>query len=140
MIKTFILVLSLMLSAAANAELKDFTKQIYVVGVGQFKLKYFYSGEPVSRPRSLQIFVKCINSTEWNPVGEYKMCELTKYEYDAKTKKLMVNYIDGRVEPAMSRSHCDQLGNGELQLADKCAAPAPSGGEPFHSGTGAATK
>jgi hypothetical protein len=111
----------LFLSFAASAEiLKNFDKQNYVVGVGQVRLKYVFLGEPVSRPRSLKIWVKCEKSKEWKAVGEYQMCALDKYEVDTKAKKLSVNYLDGRVNLQTGESHCDQVGSGEVDLAKQC--------------------
>ncbi len=120
--KTLILILSLIIpgAGAATKYRRNFTKQLYVVDVGQFKMEYSLHGEPISRPRSLKIWVKCIGTKDWQPVGEYRMCELTKYEYDAKDKKLKVEYIDGRVEDVTGKTFCDQMGSGDLPLADVC--------------------
>lgn len=113
------LLLTLFSLHAANYR-EDFKKQIYVNGVGQVKLVYLFSGEPVSRPRSLSIYVKCQGTKEWEPVGQYQMCELKDYQYDAKTRKLSVQYVDGRVNPVTGVSVCDQRGEGQLDLGALC--------------------
>lgn len=108
-------------SALAKSEYKkDFSRQIYVLDVGQLKLDYKLTGEPVSRPRSLELRIKCQGAKDWKAVGVYQMCELKNYEYDAKTKTLKVEYTDGRVEATTGISHCDQAGSNELPLADLC--------------------
>jgi hypothetical protein len=124
MMSELILFLAFCLSFSASADVevqdKDFTKQIYVVGVGQVKLDYKYRGEPVSRPRALQIWVKCPKAKKWTAVGEYQMCALDKYDYDAKTKKLSLKYQDGRVNERTGESFCDQAGSAELDLSTLC--------------------
>lgn len=115
------LILILFLSLSTSAEiLKDFDKQNYVNGVGQLRLKYIFTGEPVSRPRSLKIWVKCEKKKDWKPVGEYQMCALDKYEVDPKNKKLSVKYLDGRVNIQTGESHCDVAGNDEVDLSKIC--------------------
>lgn len=99
---------------------KNFVKQVYVNGVGQIKLVYKFAGEPVSRPRSLQIWVKCAKAKTWEPVGEYQMCELNQYELKAKEKKLVVSYNDGRADPTTGRSYCDVRGEGTVDLSPLC--------------------
>ncbi len=123
MIRLIFTLLAFSFAKGASGEgrlLKDFTKQIYVLDVGQLKLEYRYNGEPISRPRSLDIWVKCQGKTEWEPVGMYLMCELVKYDYEAGTKKLLVKYNDARVNQRTGESFCDQLGEGELSLGTLC--------------------
>jgi len=121
MIQLILLILSLHPASYAEGKYKkDFTKQIYVNGVGQIKLVYRFTGEPVSRPRGLQIWIKCPKSKEWDPVGEYQMCELNNYELDAKGKTLNVSYNDGRADPNTGKSFCDVRGEGKVDLAPLC--------------------
>lgn len=117
-----LLLISLTFTAHAEGKFrKDFKKQLYVVGIGQIKLDYIFSGEPVSRPRSLQIYIKCEKATAWKPVGEYQMCELKDYELDPNKKILKVTYLDGRVNPISGQSYCDRAGEGEVDLKPLCA-------------------
>lgn len=110
------------LRAEAGKYGTGFTKQIYVVGVGQLKLQYVDVGEPVFRPERLKIWVKCEGKKSWKPVGEYHMCDLDDYQYDSVTKELRVLFQDGRVSQGVS--YCDVKGDERLPLANLCTAPA----------------
>ena len=108
------------IATTAAEKYPDFTRQIYVNGVGQAKLEYAFTGEPISRPRSLTLFIKCKKGEPWRELGTYLMCELKDYNYDAKTKKLSIKYIDGRVNQETGESICDQLGESEFDFSNVC--------------------
>lgn len=99
---------------------EDFVRQIYVVDVGQVKMEYKYTGEPVSRPAGLSFWIKCKNAKTWTPVGKFQMCDLSDYNYDAKTKKFTIKYVDGRVVMPTGEVVCDRLGEGEIDAKTLC--------------------
>ncbi len=107
-------------SAWAKPKYGNFERQVKVNGVGEVKLEYVFSGEPVSRPRSMSIYVKCARGKPWAPVGQYQMCELKNYDLDLKAKKLTLSYTDGRVDPTTGVSVCDRADDAELDLSDLC--------------------
>lgn len=117
----FIAIAILFFSATSNGqEKRNFNKQLYLNGAGQIKLIYIFTGEPISRPRSLRIYIKCDKNQSWDPVGEFQMCELKNYQLDVKQKKLALTYIDGRVNPLTGESVCDQNETGEVDLSTIC--------------------
>lgn len=125
MVKIALITLLYFISSASSEEkakpkYKDFVRQIYVLGVGQIKMDYKTTGEPISRPREISFWVKCDKKKDWQPVGKYLMCELTNYEYLADAKKIAIKYIDGRVKQDTGESICDVAGEGEIDAKTLC--------------------
>lgn len=110
----------LALSAGAKPKYGNFEKHVNIPDVGELKVIYKFFGEPIARPRAFSIYVKCAGKKEFDPVGQYQMCELSNYEIDVKAKKLTIDYVDARVEPTTGVATCDQRGHGDLPLADIC--------------------
>lgn len=117
-ISLFLIVASFSLGAATKY--KDFERLLKISEGVEAKLVYKTSGEPVSRPRYLAILVKCSKDIEWRALGRYLMCDLKKYEYDSSTKKLHIEYVDGRVDQSTGESFCDRHGDAEFSFEGVC--------------------
>lgn len=108
----------------AKMQTRGFDRQIFVVGEGQVRLVYVRTGDPISRPYLLKLLVKCTGQKDWKPIGEYQMCGLENYEYDAKAKTLMVKYFFGRVVQSTGESFCDTPPEqATLSLKGLCSTP-----------------
>jgi hypothetical protein len=91
-----------------DPKVEDFVQKIYVLNVGQSRISYHYSGEPVSRPAKMRIYMKCSNSGPERLVTEVPMCSWEDYHYDPSSKSVYVKYFAGRVDPETGDVNCDQ--------------------------------
>lgn len=108
------------LVATAKKTYPDFERLLKISESDTAKLVYRFTGEPVGRPSSLMLYVKCGKDKTWRALGTYLMCDLNKYDFDKETKKLSLQYTDGRVDQQTGESVCDQFGEAEFSFADVC--------------------
>lgn len=99
--------------------LTDFEKSSTIPGGGNVRIQYQFTGEPVSAPARLRIYVKCKASKEETLFQTLKMCHLTRLNFDQGLSLLTTHFVVGRIDEN-SRSKCDLPEEKEIQLARVC--------------------
>lgn len=98
---------------------KDFKKLIAAPGVGKIRLVYEYSGEPISSPARLSVYIRCEDMKKELKVEELNLCSVNKYDYADKQKTLDLDLQFARVDFS-SKVFCDRNEVRSLDLGEFC--------------------
>jgi hypothetical protein len=99
---------------------KDFKKVIVAPGVGKLRLVYEYSGEPVSSPAKLTVYVRCEDIAKELKAEELDLCSINKYDYAPKQKTLNLDLQFGRVDFS-SKVFCDRHEDRAIDIGEFCS-------------------
>lgn len=99
----------------------EFPADFSVLGVGNVRLDFHYTGEPAS-PGKAVLTVKCDHTRVWKPVASIETGDKPTYTYDIRGRILTLTFHTCRVIDAQGRTICDQGGAPkQIPLAGVCA-------------------
>jgi hypothetical protein len=98
---------------------KDFEKKFDTGNGGKVRMYYRISGEPVTAPARIEIYVKCKGEKEETLIETIRICHLKKYTYEKSVHLLTLAYVFGRVDES-STGQCDAEDERELKLPNLC--------------------
>ena len=107
-------------TVALADEYKNFEKKYDVPQVGQVRLAYKITGEPVAAPSHVEVWVRCKGAKSDKLIEKVGMCDLKKYDYDSIGKVLSLSYSFARVDHSSGTAKCDGSDQREIKISRVC--------------------
>jgi hypothetical protein len=100
--------LGLLVAGEPKLKTKKLDQKTDIPKGGKIHLVYRYTGEPLSRPATFEVFIRCKEDKKERLLKRWSMCSWNDYHFDMKEKTLTVEFLVGHVEPTTGKTDCEQ--------------------------------